>query len=165
MKRIGGAEVFTILVLITMILAVIEAMSFPFLATIYPVFVASIVIVCCVISLARKFMGLGVQGGTLDIEVDTSITEKERFKKGSKGFLYVLFLYAVAAIFGFKLGALIFITTYVLRETKAKWPAVLMMAGSTLVLLIAFNKLLNVWWTEGLLGQWEWLYENAYWLF
>ena len=54
--------------------------------------------------------------------------------------LYVLFLYAVSSILGVELEALIFITSYVIRDTKAKWPAVLLLAGIIPVLLIAFNK-------------------------
>jgi hypothetical protein len=110
-------------------------------------------------------MGLGVIGGTIDIETDASLSGMERMKRAAKGFIWFLVLYALSALFGFKIGALMFMAAFIYKEAEERWPMVLGLTALTLAILIAFNKALNVWWNEGLLGQWEWLYDNVSWLF
>ena len=165
MKKISGGDIFTIVVLIVFGLALYRAFSFPFLAAIYPIFVCSIIILCCLASLVRSYLGLGVVGGAIDIGTDSSLSGLEKMKKASKGFIWFLVLYALAAVIGFKMGTLIFMAAYITKEAKERWPMVLSLTAVTLGVLIAFNKALNVWWNEGLLGQWEWLYDNVSWLF
>ena len=163
--KIGGPEIFTIVTLIIMSLALIRAFSFPRLAAIYPIFVCSIILICCIASLVRHFMGLSVTGGAIDIESDKSLSGWQRMKNASRGFIWFLVLYALAAVIGFKMGALIFMAAYISREAKERWPKVLALTALTLGVLIAFNKALNVWWNAGLLGEWEWFYDTVPWLF
>ena len=165
MKKMGVPEYFTIFLLIVMSLGLIRSFTFPYLAAIYPIVICTIIIICCIASLVRHFMGLGVTGGAIDIESDSSVPTRERLKKASKGFIWFLGLYALTALLGFKLAALVFMAAYIGFEARERWPMILTLTASTLVILIVFNKALNVWWNRGLLGKWEWLADTLPWLF
>jgi hypothetical protein len=163
MKRIGAPEIFTIIILIIVGLAVIRAIEFPFLAAVYPIFIGGFTIACCIIYLIRHIMGLSTTGGVIDIETDTSVPISLRIQKVRKGFIWLLLLYGIAALLGFKIGALLFIAFFVRIEAKASWTLTLALTASVLVVLVAFHRLLRVFYPIGLLGQW--LADPLPWLF
>lgn len=163
MRSFGATQYFTLFIILIMGAAIFVARDFPFLAAIYPIFAATIVICACIASLVRHAMGKSTEGGAIDIESDTSMERSEKIKKSAKGFGWVIGLYLLIALLGFKLGALTFIVSFVKIEAKRSWPATLALALLALAILMTFQSVLNVFWPEGVLGYA--ISERVPWLF
>jgi len=163
MKSFGATQYFTMFIILVMAVAIYVAKDFPFLAAIYPIFAATIVLGACVASLVRHMMGKSIEGGAIDIESDDSIEKSEKLRKSAKGFGWVIGLYLLIALLGFKLGALVFIVSFIKIEARASWPLTGALAVLALAILVTFQSVLNVFWPEGLLGAA--VYEQVPWLF
>jgi hypothetical protein len=146
--------------------AVVTATKYHFLAAIYPFVVG---IFGCIISIAiivRNFTkGDEMEGGALDIQEERDVPGSGRLKRAGRAFVWVLGLYLLIWLFGFKLGALLFVAGYVTIEARAKWFIILGLTVGLAVILDAFHNILNVFWPEGLLGEWEWLVDTLPWIF
>jgi hypothetical protein len=163
MKKFGGTEIFIVIIMVIMVLAIVQARKFPFLAAVYPVFVCIVVILCCILALAKHFMGSAATGGVIDIGSDSTLPASERRKKALRAFGWVILLYLLSALLGFKLGAMLFMAGYVSIEARARWYLTTALTALTLLILVIFHRALHVWWAEGLLGTY--LVEPFPWLF
>lgn len=163
MKKFGEPQIFTVVLIVIMALALLRSAKYPFLAAVLPVFMCIMIILCGILSLARHFLGSGTLGGIIDIESDSTLSTPERRKKAYRGFGWIILLYLISALLGFKLGALIFMTGYVAIEARARWWVTTILTTVTLVMLVVFHRALRVWWDEGLLGLY--LADSYPWLF
>lgn len=163
MRSFGAVQYFTLFIILVMGVAIYVARDFPFLAAIYPIFAATIVIGACIASLARHLMGKSIEGGAIDIESDTSMDRSEKLRKSAKAFGWIIGLYLLIALLGFKLGALLFIVVFIKSEARSSWPLTFSLALLALVILVTFQSVLNVFWPEGLLGYS--ISESVPWLF
>lgn len=163
MRSFGTTQYFTLFIILVMALAIYDARDFPFLAAIYPIFAATIVIFACVASLGRHLMGKSTEGGTIDIGSDSSMGKSEKLRKSAKSFVWILGLYLLIALLGFKLGALTFVVGFIKIEAKSSWPVTLALTALALAILVIFQSVLNVFWPEGLLG--DSISEKVPWLF
>lgn len=163
MKKFGGPQIFTVIIMLVMGLALFQAREFPFLAAVYPVLACIIVILCSIASLVKHFIGRASVGGVIDIESDSTLPAPERRKKALRAFGWVIILYLLSALLGFKLGAMLFMASYVVIEAHARWYLATALTALTLLTLVIFHRALNVWWAEGLLGTY--LAEPFPWLF
>lgn len=163
MKKLGAPQIFTVVLIVIMALALWRSTKFPFLAAAFPAFVCVMVILCGILSLIRFYLGKSTLGGVMDIESDNTLPAEERRKKAYRAFGWIILLYLISALLGFKLGALIFMTGYVTIEARARWRLTTILTAGTLVMLVVFHQALRVWWDEGWLGLY--LAESYPWLF
>jgi hypothetical protein len=163
MKKFGAPQIFTVVLIVVMALALWRSTKFPFLAAAFPAVVCIVVILCGILSLTRHLLGKSTLGGVMDIVSDTTLPAAERRKKAYRAFGWIILLYLISALVGFKLGALIFMTGYVAIEARARWQVTTILTAGTLVILVVFHQALRVWWDEGWLGLY--LVDYYPWLF
>ena len=171
MKKINLSILLTLFFILVMGTAIYLAFDFPFLGALYPIIVASFVLILALYSLVQQVKALGSEKGlaesknmgTIDIEADSSMPMSERFQKATRAFAWMLALYLAIWLFGFKIGAVVFILVYIRIMAETRWA---MLAGLTVGLvffLFCFDRFLGVYWPVGLLGLW--LEDTWPWLF
>ena len=171
MKKLGASTVFTFFIVLAMIWAVIGAKDFPLMARLYPWFVGSIGLVISLLLLVKELKGIGrkkaVESGTggmaVDLESDSSMPRSVRTRKALRAFAWFLALYLAIWLLGFKVGVVAFLIAYISIEARARWLLVLGLTVGLGFVLFCFDKLLKVYWLEGLLT--DWLGESLPWLF
>ena len=165
MKVFTAPNIFTFFVLLAMGAAVIVATNYHFLAAIYPLVIGSIGTTLCFVFLLKNIFKKSEEeeGGTVDIEKDRDIPDSVRFKRAGKALVWILSLYLLIWLLGFKLGAIVFVALFVAVEAHSKWYFIIGLSAVLAVVLTIFQEVLNVFWPEGLLG--EWLSEHLPWFF
>jgi len=163
MKKIGASTYFSILIGVGMSIAVIDAIkNMPILAAIYPAVVASMLIVLSTIQVINDFRKGQSTEGALDIEkADTTL--KVRYYRGSRAFMWIMVLYLAIFLFGFKVGAVVFLFAYLSLEDKGGWVKIGLVCAGMFLFLDCFRRFLGVWWSTGLMGNI--LDESVPWLF
>ena len=165
--KVRPTTIFTLLVVVIMGLAVLDAVGFPFRAGLYPMVVGSFAVVMALWLLVRELRGAGgeerTSGGAIDIEADRGIPASVRARKATRMLAWLLGLYLVIWLTGFKLAVVAYLAAYIGIEARAKWFSILGLTALLVFVMFMFERFLGVFWLEGLLNQW--LEEPLPWLF
>jgi hypothetical protein len=171
MKKINLSILLTLFFVLVMGAAIYFALDFPFLGAIYPIVVASFVLILALYSLVQQVKVSGSEEGlaesknmgAIDIEAESSMPMSERFQKATRAFAWLLALYLLIWLVGFKIGAIVFIIVYIRIMAGTRWVMLLSLTVGLVFFLFCFDWLLGVYWPVGLLGLW--LEDTWPWLF
>lgn len=162
MENIGRSTYFTMVIAVVAGVAAIDAMYMPFLAGVFPGFTAGVIFVLAVAQVIQDFRKGQTTEGALDIG-KADVTDSVRYRKGLRALVWIAGLYAAIMLFGFKVGAVAFLATYLRVEDKGKWVKIALICAGMYLLLDFFRRFLDVWWPVGFLG--DVLEESVPWLF
>lgn len=155
-KKFGAASVFATVVLIVMIMAILVASRYPFLAGIYPIVIAAGVAVACMLEILKnvgKKLLASNKGATMDISEDSDMPAGERLLKTLTMFCWLLGLYLATYLIGFKLATLLFLGSYIFVHTAGSLLRSILVPLAAFIFLYAFQAYLGVYWPVGLLGE------------
>jgi hypothetical protein len=162
MQNIGRSTYFTIGIAIVMGIAAIDATYMPFLAGVFPGVTAAVIFVVAVAQVIQDVRKGQTTEGALDIG-KADVTDSVRYRKGLRALLWVAGLYLAIVLLGFKVGAVVFLATYLKVEDRSKWLKIALVCAGMYLLLDFFRRFLDVWWPVGFLG--DFLEDSLPWLF
>ena len=152
-KRFGISTYFTLVMTVIMGIAFADSFRMPFMAAVYPAFCAGLAFVLGIVQLIKDFTKGQSVDGALDVGRAESFSFAVRLKKAIRVFAWLIGLYLIIALLGFKLGMVSWLTAYLLVEDKSKWLKIVICCIGAVIVITAFQKLLEVWFPVGLLGD------------
>jgi cbb3-type cytochrome oxidase subunit 3 len=121
-------------------------------AWIYPVFSACIGLICSLIQMVRELRGGGkLLSSGFDIQSDRSVPDAVIYWKGAQFMGWLIGLYLLTGLIGFKLAIPVYFILFLHREANARWLTILFSSGIMFIVLNVFEELLGIYWPSNLL--------------
>ncbi len=158
--KLRGSTIFTALVVLVMAWALFEAKDFPFGGRIYPWLAGSVTFVLAlwllVSEVRRMRAGLSPEtgsGASMDLEASDE-PARERYGGFTKAMGWILGLWLSTWLLGWQIGITVFFIAYLVFLARARWFLIPILAAIMMLILFYFDKLLGVFWPQGILIRW-----------
>ena len=154
--RLNASVVFTAILGITVLIFLLGAKNYGHKAWIYPTLAGIPAFVLLLVQLHRDLRGQKSEERVFDIAKDESVPEDIVKKRVTRFVCWLLGLYAVIWLIGFKVGILLFLISFLKIEAKLKgFKAVYMITLLSVImlflLLVQYAQVFGVRWPEGLI--------------
>ncbi|MFH1087044.1 MAG: tripartite tricarboxylate transporter TctB family protein [Chloroflexota bacterium] len=156
----SGSAILTALVVLVMALALFEARNFPFGGRLYPMVAGGMTFILSLSALIREIrrMRAGTsletgKGATMDLGAGDG-EMRERLGGIARIGAWVLCLSLGIWLLGWLIGVSAFFVSYLVFKAHARWFAAIGLTALMVLLLLSFDRVLDVFWPEGLLVQW-----------
>ena len=151
-------------IILIVVLYLWHSRSMPTAVAAMPWFAGAYTLIMCLLLLATDIKRLPrghseeseerETGSQMDIESTRDMSAWVTYKQAASKFAWIPATYAGIWLFGFHIGMTIFFIVYLTFKARVRWFLVPGLTVLMVLFLFYFDKLLNVWWPEGLLEQW-----------
>jgi len=151
--------IFATLVALALGYGIYEALSFGFLAKIFPLYISLFCFILAIINLAfeiryswKQIQDSGV--GLVDLESDWGIPMTTVIERFCTYLAILLFLYAGIWLVGYSLSITIFLVLFYRFLTKTTWGVALVAGFAGLGFISLISKLMVIDWPSGIIQNW-----------
>lgn len=150
--KLNGAALFTALLIIFFLVFGTIATGYIHNAWIFPVLAASGGIAACVVRLVRDLRSGGeIDSAGFDIAAERSVPTDIAYKRAAKFVGWIVGLYIVIWLVGFKLGVIVYFVVFLRLEGQAGWLTILLLTATMFIVLLLFESFLGIYWPNNLL--------------
>jgi hypothetical protein len=155
-KAFNIKVIFAFLVTLSFAYGVYEALSYDFLAKLFPLYISLVLVVLAVVNMIQEIMASfkksqDVSAGVGDLEADWDIPMTEVWKRLSFFIGLILIFYVGVWIIGYPISITIFIILFYRYIAKTRWRSSFIAGLAGMGFLILTSKVLNMNWPEGLI--------------
>lgn len=132
------------------LLAALDALSFPWLARLFPLVVGSFGFGFCLVEIARltKVEGTPPRGEAAEGE------EQPGFRTVLPYLLWLAGYYGAVWVLGFLLATGLYLVTFLRAEARMSWLSSFLGAGAMVAVVLILGEAMSLHWPQGELGRW-----------
>lgn len=155
-KALNIKVIFAFLITLSFAYGVYEALSYDFLAKLFPLYISLVMVVLAVVNLIQEIMASfkgsqDVSAGVGDLEAEWDIPMTDVWKRLSFFVGLILIFYVGVWVIGYPISITLFIILFYRYITKSRWRSAFIAGLAGMGFLIITSKVLNMDWPEGLI--------------
>lgn len=150
--RLSGAVLFSALLAVFFLVFGLIGIGYIHNAWIYPAIAASGGFVLALIQMVRDLRSGGkVETAGFDIAAERSVPTGLIYRRAAKFVAWIVGLYVIIWLVGFKLGAVCYFVLFLKLEGRAGWLAIALLSTIIFVALLLFENFLGIYWPKNML--------------